>query len=685
MISFSKNLGGWQDVGEQMRGDLQHQVWEYSRAREAEKAVLKNVADFENYREKIRAHFLEAIGDLPQEKTPLQPQITGVIQQDGFCIEKTLFQSQPDYLVSAACYVPDGLSVPAPGVLFLCGHSDNGKAHEHYQKVARDLARNGFVVLAIDPIGQGERLQYWENDEAQQTICTFEHTHAGFPFVLMGASVARHFVWDAIRGFDYLAGRGDVDETRIAATGNSGGGTQTCYLMLAEPRLAAAIPATFPMTLESMQQTGMVQDMEQIVAQAISRGPDHDDFLTALAPKPVLLGAVAYDAFPIEGSHEAIRRARKIYELYGQTENAQINVDETFHSYSDGTRQACVNWLKKHLKNEAPDFVTDPAMETLPAEELNATSSGQVLLDFPNSKTITDLTREYLRTLPMPNSSPEKLRAELDAVLGVSKTSDRSAPIYPRVMDPEENEAGESFRKIWFFSAPGVAVSGVLCAPRGAKTETLPTTILLLENGTSEDYEARVQKLLAENRRVFVFDVRGIGGVEARPVCPNCSSAPQSPFNSEYKMACDALMLGRSTPGARVFDVLRAFDYLQTREEIGEILIHGVGDAASWAFFAAALEADFVEVTCEEMLASYRDLCGDPHYDHTRFDLKIMPWGLLRVGDVTDFLPLIQPRPLRFIAPLDPRGAVLSAEKLSGRDMSHSCEGSFDCPKPAVS
>jgi hypothetical protein len=372
-----------------------------------------------------------------------------------------------------------------------------------------------------------------------------------------------------------------------------------------------------------------------------------------------LLGAVAYDAFPIEGSHEAIRRARKIYALYGQTENVQINVDETFHSYSDGTRQACVNWLKKHLKNEAPDFVTDPEMETLPAEKLNATSSGQVLLDFPQSKTITDLTGEYLQTLPPPNPAPEKLRAELDEVLGVSATGDRNAPIYPRVMNPEENDAGESFRRIWFFSAPGIAVSGVLCGPRGVKNETLPATILLLENGTNEDCEARVQRMLSENRRVFVFDVRGVGGVEARPVCPNCSTLPQSPFNSEYKLACDALMLGRSTPGARVFDVLRAFDYLQTREEIGAISIHGVGDAASWAFFAAALEDGFEAVTCEEMLVSYRDLCCDPHYDHMRFDLKIMPWGLLRVGDVADLLPLIQPRPLQWIAPLDSRGAVL--------------------------
>ena len=60
------------------------------------------------------------------------------------------------------------------------------------------------------------------------------------------------------------------------------------------------------------------------------------------------------------------------------------------------------------------------------------------------------------------------------------------------------------------------------------------------------------------------------------------------------------------------------------------------------------------------MLDSYHNLCSDPHYDHVRFDLKIMPWGLLRVGDLADFASLIQPRPLLLVAPLDPRGNVLS-------------------------
>lgn len=659
MHSFTSHLNGWYDVSDQMRADIHRRAADCFRAREEQKNALRTVADFEAYRADIRDHFLEAIGGLPEEKTPLRPQVTGVVQQAGFRIEKILFESSPQYLVSAACYVPDCLEAPAPAVLFLCGHSANGKAHDTYQMVCRDLARNGFIVLAIDPIGQGERLQYWHEGQPRQQSCTVEHTHAGLPFFLQGASVARHFVWDAIRGVDYLESRADVDPARIGVTGNSGGGTQTCFLMLVEPRLAAAVPATFPMTLETMLKTGQPQDMEQIVPRCIERGPDHDDFLTAIAPRPVLAGAVAYDSFPIEGTHEAVRRAKRIYELYGRPEGVQIAVDDALHCYSDGLRQACVNWFKEHLKNEAPDFVTaHPGL--LPDEELNAAPSGQVLRDFAGAATIIDLGNAYLETLPAPARSPHTLRLQLDDVLGVSRSGERAAPIYPRLEKAVPLETGGSSTKIWFFSAPDIAVSGVLYAPPGAEATPLPATILLREKGTAECSEAWVRELLDNGRRVFVFDVRGVGGVATRSVC-SPSLELHSPFNTEYRLACDAAMLGLSTVGLRVFDILRAFDYLKTRRDIGDIALHGVDAAAVWAYYAAALEPGIAGVTCENMLVSYRDLCRTPRFDHDHFNLRIMAWGLLRCGDIADLRPCLEPRPLRFLAPRDPENGILAS------------------------
>jgi dienelactone hydrolase len=659
MQPYHFRLNGSYDFAGQMDGDLRRRAQKYFQAQDKSKDSLQSVEDFERYRAQTKAHFLEAIGGLPEEKTPLHARITGTIEEENFTIEKVLFESLPGYLVSAACYVPRGVTSNAPAVLFLCGHSGDGKAHDTYQKVCRDLVSNGFVVLAIDPLGQGNRLQYLKDGVDTQKSCTVEHTHAGFPFLLQGASVARHFVWDAIRAVDYLCERPEVDNARIGVTGNSGGGTQTSFLMLCEPRLAAAMPCTFITSLEQMMLSGFPQDMEQIVYKSMQRGPDHDDFLTGIAPRPVLLGAVSYDAFPIEGAIASYEKARKIYQLYNQPDNIQIVNDPSPHCYSDGLRQACVNWFKQHLKGETPDFVTgDPAI--LKPEELAVTPSGNVLQDNPGSRSIFDLNLELLEKIaPTENRSAEDLRRELIKVLGIDQAGSRKAAIHPRLTPGSHEEY--QLEEIWFFSTPQIVVGGVLFFPKTA-AKVLSTTLLILENGTADlpDNMALMEELLQQDKAVFVFDPRGIGSVQGRAV--SAYGDEHAVFNSEYKMACDAAMLGISTMGLRIFDILRAFDYLHSREDIGQIEIHGIGHGANWAYFAAASEEDFAAVTCKDMLLSYKQLCQTKFYDHERFNLKMMAWGLLQCGDINDFLPCIIPRPIQLISPRDGEDQVFTAE-----------------------
>src|SRR5438876_2342249 len=294
----------------------------------------------------------------------------------------------------------------------LAAQAESGKAYPRYQAVCADLAADGFIVLAMDPPGQGERYQYWEPETGRRIIggCTTEHTHAGLPFVLQGASVARVFIWDAMRAIDYLVSRPDVDADRIAVTGNSGGGTQTSLLMVAEPRLAAAAPCTFIMTLESYLKTGQSQDSEQIVPGAFIHGPDHDDYITCMAPKPVLVGAVAYDFFPIEGSFEAVERARRIYALYGAEEKVGITVTPSRHEDAPPLREATVNWFRRYLQGREPDFRTGEP-ETLPDEALRCTPAGHVLGWRPESKTVFDLGRSA-RSARSGRPDPSPLRQQ---------------------------------------------------------------------------------------------------------------------------------------------------------------------------------------------------------------------------------------------------------------------------------
>lgn len=667
MRTLAPNVNGYHDVSDQMIDDLRRRAEAHFRRQEAEKADLSSIPAFEEHRKRVRDHFMTAIGGLPEERTPLNVQCTGTLDRGTFTIEKLIYESLPQFYVTAALYVPKGIVSPQPAVVFVHGHSDLGKSYPTYQKVCVDLAANGFVVLAVDPPGQGERFQYFDSERGERIIggCTTEHTYAGLQFTLGGASIGRHFIWDVMRGIDYLETRPEVDPTRIGLTGNSGGGTQSCLLMMSEPRFAAAVPCTFVMTLESYMKTGQAQDSEQIVPGCFANGPDHDDYIAAMAPKPVLVGAAAYDYFPIEGAIEAVDRAKRIYALYGAEDRVDIAIAPTRHAYSPQLRQACVNWYKGHFRGESPDFTTDEP-ETLPDNALWATPNGQVLDLYPKSKTVFDLNRERLEDSHVTRFSinsdagqdrcdTDQIRETIGETLGVPQH--RGNKIYPRIL-AEDVIDGYPTEQIFFFSEPNIVVTGVLIKPLEG-TAVDQTDLVLFENGTNDIPDKRewLEGRLASGRQLFVFDPRGIGGVQVRGF-----NRGGQPHDGEFKLGSDAMMLGISTMGLRVFDVLRGYDYLRTRDDVGRIGLYGIDKGAFYGYFAGALEDGFASLEFEDLLYSYRNLTDTRYYDQARYNLQVMAWGILRQFDLVNVATCFGKRPVRWISPRNAKGEVLTDE-----------------------
>ena len=657
MRTFSPNVNGFHDVSDQMIDNLRRRAEAHFRRQEVEKSELTSIAAFEEHRKRVRDHFMIAIGGLPEERTPLNVQCTGTLDRGAFTIEKLIYESLPEFYVTAALYLPKGIESPQPAVVFVHGHSDLGKSYPVYQAVCVDLAANGFVVLAVDPPGQGERFQYFDPEKGERIIggCTTEHTYAGLQFTLGGASIGRHFIWDVMRGVDYLETRPEVDPTRIGLTGNSGGGTQSCLLMMSEPRFAASVPCTFVMTLESYMKTGQAQDSEQIVPGCFVNGPDHDDYITAMAPKPVLVGAAAYDYFPIEGAIEAVDRAKRIYALYGAEDKVDIAIGPTRHEYSPPLREACVNWYKRHFRGESPDFTTSKP-ETLPDEALWATPNGQVLDLYPNSRTVFDLNREQLEISTVPqfacNHDPDQMRERIAEVLGIPEG--RDGKIYPRIV-AENVVDGYQTEEIFFFSEPNIVVTGTFIHPlEGTAVEQ--TDLIVFEHGTNDNPDKRewLEARLASGRQLFVFDPRGIGGVQVRSF-----NRDVHPHDGEFKLASDAMMLGISTMGLRVFDILRGYDYLRTRADVDQIGLYGIGKSALYAYFAGVLESGFTSLEFEDLLYSYRDLTNTRFYDQERYDLEVMAWGILQNFDLVDLAPCFGNRPVQWIAPRNATGEIL--------------------------
>ena len=207
--------------------------------------------------------------------------------------------------------MPDRLA-SAPAVLFLCGHAREAKAWPEYQRVCHDLAINGFVVLAMDPTGQGERVTHYDPDTGAMPIPwgTTEHSYQGLQCVLTGTNIARYFLFDAMRGLDYLASREEVDASRIGVTGNSGGGTMSTWLCMAgDARVKAAVPCTYVTSREHYYVTGQAQDAEQLQFGMTSTGINFDDMFLPFAPRPLLSARWSRTSSPRRAAvtHERLR------------------------------------------------------------------------------------------------------------------------------------------------------------------------------------------------------------------------------------------------------------------------------------------------------------------------------------------------------------------------------------------
>src|SRR5262249_48754587 len=149
------------------------------------------------------------------------------------------------YYVTANLYRPDRPG-RYPGVLLQAGHTQEGKAEPQW--LAANLALKGFVSLAFDPAGQGEREQTYDPQLKAPAAgwSTNEHIQAGAQASLVGESVTRYFIWDAKRSTDYLMTRPEVVPARVGAAGCSGGGALTTFIGALDSRLKVVIPACFP-------------------------------------------------------------------------------------------------------------------------------------------------------------------------------------------------------------------------------------------------------------------------------------------------------------------------------------------------------------------------------------------------------------------------------------------------------
>jgi hypothetical protein len=227
---------------------LTGQAYELLELRSGKISGISTLNNWQERQKEIREILWDIVGPFPA-KTPLNPQVTRIVDKKSYRVEHIIFESQPGFYVTSSLFIPAGLKgkTKAPAVIYCSGHSVEGYRSQVYQYVILNLVSKGFIVFAFDPVGQGERLEYYNSETGNSIIGgpTKEHSYPGAQAFITGSSQAMYMIWDGIRAVDYLLTREEVDPSRIGITGRSGGGTQSAYIAAFDDRIYAAAPENY--------------------------------------------------------------------------------------------------------------------------------------------------------------------------------------------------------------------------------------------------------------------------------------------------------------------------------------------------------------------------------------------------------------------------------------------------------
>jgi len=624
-------------------------------ARDATVAAIHTRAQAEARQAKVRAQVLSLIGALPQ-RTPLHAKFLGETQADGFRIRKVLFESQPNFFVTALLYVPDEVPNGATprgkraAIIMSPGHAPSGKAGD--APIAAIFARSGFIVLSYDPIGQGERLQYPDPAKPGASLAvrpTGEHGEASLQPMLIGDTFARYEIWDAMRGVDLLASLPEVDPHRIGALGCSGGGTITALTAALDTRIAAIGTACYITSFDALLPALGPQDAEQSTPRFISAGLGFPDWVELAAPRSYAVLSTYSDMFPFAGARTTVIEARRFYSLFDPA-SAGAPVGDTAPSVpptpttpalnADTTNavspQAHLQWITGpgghgalmpimgrivgfFLRNLQPGVDAEhpflpvgdgpraamTLIAALPKDAFQVTPTGQVATSYSNCATVYSLNKNRAAHLVPAHRPPiafEQLSATIRNLTG--------AEVKPGATKYDAAFLSAQSGPLDFPTAGDLHLQADLAVPPSPGHH--PAVLMLVPNsihGTdaiARANHAKFDALAAQGNVVLALT--------PRPSPPGTDDMKAPLLGPFYLLSLRADLVGRTLVGLRADDVIRAIDFLAARADVdpAHISAEAGGHMGLVLLHAGVLDRRIRHIGVDHVLTSYRSLIDAP-------------------------------------------------------------------------
>jgi cephalosporin-C deacetylase-like acetyl esterase len=639
--------------GSMLIHDLIRQANDHYGRRDTAIANLNSKQDWLMRQALVREKLSALLGPFP-EKTPLHVRVTGVLNKHGYRVEKIIYESMPDFYVTGCLFLPEKIEGKVPAVLNVIGHNQEAFRAELYQRLILNLVDKGMIVLAIDPIGQGEHVQYYDPriDFSSIGYSVIEHCYLGNQCFLSGIAPCRYFIWDGIRGIDYLLTREEVDPERIGVTGFSGGGTVSAYIAAYDDRVKVSVPCSWSTASRRQLETKGVQDAETVFIRGVAEGITFEDLLEVRAPKPSLMTFVSRDQYlSIQGARESYREAKKAYDAFGLEQNLELIEDDFEHWMTPKIRSGIYSFFMKHF-----ELTGDPAekdVSIIPAGELVVTATGQISNSLGGDMVFDVNKRETEKLISELERSRNDLDRHLDLVRekarqlsGFTGTRDRTSEPF---LNGRYRGDGYTVAKYAIRGEGDHVIPLLLFVPDG-REEKHPALVYLHPEGKAAEAwpGGEIEKLVRGGYIVAAVDPAGMG--ETR----NTATRALGPGYT-------ALLIGRSIVGMQADDIVRTVDYLKGRADVDG---HSIGAVAVGVMclplmHAAALDTAIHHVTLIASLISYRCVAmhryyqigliereggGTGHPYEVEFNWGIA--GVLQGYDLPDLIGCMAPRKL---------------------------------------
>ena len=673
--------------------------------------AIKNLDDWQRFRQTHLDALRTSLGDFPQKVKSLDVRITSSFAGDGFAIDNLIFQSKPGLWVTANLYRPAKPGPGMPGIL-ICHAHHTPKGHGELQDMGMTWARAGCLVLIMDQLGHGERRQHPFVD-AKSFAKPYRDTRQDYHFRydngiqlhLAGSSLMSWMAWDLMCGVDLLLAQKGADPKKIILLGSvAGGGDPAAVVAALDDRVACVVPFNFggpspkpiyPFDKEPVWNfagSGSWESTRNLRDSTVG-GFMPWVLVAAAAPRHLIY---AHEFAWFREGDPVWKRLQTIYGFH----NAEGRLAFTFGK-GDVSKKApeashCTHIGATHRRLIHEALRRWFQIDVTPATEYRNRVPPEKLL------CMTEQMQRELRPGKLKDMLDEQTRKKLAEVrlihereagdrlkrlrAGWAKVLGNIEPAARIQADVKIDTMGEyRVERVLLETDTGIKVPVLLLLPPQKKGKKLSVVVAVCQAGKADllrPRRAEIGKLLEAGRAVCLPDVRGTG--ETGLGSGRGHSSPATALSSSL------LMLGETMVGNQLRDLRAVLAWLRTRHEIDAARLSLWGDSLTppnppGTNFILPRDDDAVLPRGPEplggmlvLLAGLFDERIDAIYAHgglgemrSVFDshLVLMPHdvvlpGVLTVSDLPELTSCLAPRPLRLEGLVTANNLALTDEQI---------------------